>query len=203
MATYGNSGGRNRGKKYKKLQGCEQATPESEARARHFMEWYGATFDELREKLIYEHLFDDEVLTDTALYLYDCIALKGFIIQDYKFYYLRAYHTARLAKLKKRPFEIHDEDRLEQLSASEFNTEQYENTVAALNTEILYYVREKYDPFAVSLFEIYIGLQPDISYKRLAALLGVPITQVWTNIGAIRKDVSTKFNKKKGLFAIA
>lgn len=200
MAKYGNSGGRNKGKKYKKLHGFEQATPETEARAREFMQWYGDNFDALRDKLIYDHLYDDEIATDTALYLYDCIALKGFVIKDYKFYYLRAYHTARLAALKKRTPEvsIDDEERIIQLSAPDFNYEKYEAVVDQLNTEILEYVRANYDAVAVSLFEIYIGLQPDISYKRLAVMLDIPVTKIWTSIGAIRKGVAAEFGARKG-----
>lgn len=196
MAKYGNSGGRNKGKKYKKLNGFEQATEETEKRAREFMQWYGDNFDVLRDKLIFDRLYDDEVATDTALHLYDCIALKGLIIQDHKFYYLRAYHTSRLAKLKKAA-PISFEEIPMQIAASDFNSEKYETTVDELKGEILEYVRDNYDAIDVSLFEIYIGLQPDISYKRLAVMLDFPVTKIWSGIGAIRKDVAERFSQRK------
>lgn len=195
----GNRGGKNKGKKYKKLKGYEQPTPETAKRARDFMDWYGENFQDLRDRLIYDHLYDDEIATDTALHLHECIALKGFIIKDYKFYYLRAYHTARLAHLKKRRYDLplDDEETYLQLEACDFDYETYERVVDELNGEILEYVRANYDEIAVSLFEIYIGLQPDTSYRRLSVMLDIPVTKIWVSIGAIRKDVAERFAERK------
>lgn len=197
MATYGNSGGRNRGKKYKKDYG--DTTPESENRARNFMDWYGNNFTALRDKLIYDQFYDDEVATDTALYIYDCIAYKGLTVDNYKWYYLRAYHTAFMAaqKNKKHLVSVDDEESVIQLPASDFDSDTYEEVVETINTEVLEYVRESYDEVAVSLFEIYVGLSPDISYKRMSNILGIPATKIWPVIGQIKKDLVKRFDDRR------
>lgn len=203
MARNGNS---NKGKKYVKLRGGEVATPENEARAREFLNWYAANIDTISRKLIYDHLYDDEVATDTMLGVYDCIALKGLVVRDYKFYFLRAYHTNYLAAQKRRnvaqvsidaPLGVDGRCISDMLVAPDFNYEAYEETVDALKTEITNYVRDHYDPAACSLFEIYIALQPEMSYKKMARMLGFPATRVWPVIGAIRKDVLQRFAARK------
>jgi hypothetical protein len=189
--------GRNKGKKYVKLQGFEQATPESEEAAQLFLGWYGANFERIKSKLIFGHLYDDELATDTALMVYDNIALKRFVVVDYQAYFLRAYHTNRIAKAKRKTHEtdLSGVECKEELQ--DFDYEQYELIVDLLNTEMLDYVRETYDPLSVSLFEIYVGLLPNTSYKRLSELLGIPVTRVWTSIGAIRKDLALQFQSRK------
>lgn len=216
--------GKNKGKKYVKLQGWEEATPQSEARAKAFMDWYGDNFDRLRDKLIFSRLYDDELATDTALMVYDNIALKQFIVVDFQAYFLRAYHTNRIAKAKRRVYEsplvtdwwdslrIMNEEMPTETSAKyeplyrelhgkadtpEFDYEQYEQAVYQLQVEMLDYVWANYDPLSVSLFEIYTGLLPDTSYKRMSAMLGISETRIWTSIGAIRKDLALRFQSRK------
>lgn len=207
-AKYGNSGGRNKGKKYVKLRGDEIATPEAEARASEFMKWYGDNFDALRSKLLYDEFYDDEVATDTALYLYDCIAYKGLKIDNYKWYYLRAYHTALLGAKKKNgearaAFVSVDEPVIGEvmygdiLPAPTFDYTTYEMEIDAVQREILEYVRASYDQVSVSLFEIYVTLQPEMSYKKLARMLGIPANKIWPVIGAIRKDVAVRFADRR------
>lgn len=191
--------GRNKGKQYAKLKGYEEATPESEERANEFMQWYGDNFNRLRDKLIFTHLYDDEVATDTALIVYDNIALKRFVVVDYQAYFLRAYHTNRVAKLKRRVYETELAQLQDEPFIADLDHEEREEAVDRLNNEMLEYVRASYDPFSTSLFEIYIGLLPDTSYKRLAALLGLPDSQVWTRIGVIRKDLAQRF---KGVLSL-
>jgi len=213
--------GRNKGKKYKKLQGFEEPTELSQANATAFMYWYGKNFERLRDKLIFAHLYDDEVATDTALTIYDNIALKGVVILDYQFYFLRAYHTNRVAKANRKAREIsYDEGLYNEFNkmdngreptsnrtslavaqliaaAPDFDYEEYELAVDQLSTEMLDYVRANYDPLSVSLFEIYVGLLPGISYKKLSALLGIPVTRIWTSLGEIRKDLAERFAERK------
>lgn len=211
MARYGNSDGNNKGKKYKKLQGWETATPENEARARAFMAWYGANFDTLRKKLIYKGRgFNDEVATDTALLIYDAISLKGVRVKHFAMYFFRAYHTNamklgrdnmaeedNLFRLDAIKDMEEDKDIRGELMACDFNYEDYEARVDLIDSEILDYVRAVYPPFECSIFEIYIGLLPEISYRKLAEMLGVQYTFIWTAIGAIRKDCAKRFKKRK------
>lgn len=203
-AKYGNSGGRNKGKKYVKLNGNEIATEENEARAVDFMQWFGANFDVLRCKLLYGQYWDDQVATDTALYLYECIAFKGLRIDNYKWYYLRAYHTALLTSKKKDGDQraayvsIDEPEYGVTLAAPSFDYVTYEKELDAIQTEILDYVRSAYDQVSVSLFEIYVTLQPEMSYKKLARMLGYPANKIWPVIGSIRKDVAVRFADRRG-----
>lgn len=205
-------------RKYIKLQGHEKPTAESERRAKAFMRWYSLRFDRLRKEWLYAGKFDDEVATDTALYIYECIALKGLIIKGkYKWYFLRSYHMRLLAEQKKRAAEAKrtvylDEPAFEEdlavrgptggyqrnaLAASDFDYEYFEAVVDAINNEMLAYVREKYSPLDASLFEIYMALQPDMSYKRMGKMLGYSPNKIWPVIGAIRRDLAVRFDEKR------
>jgi len=213
--------GKNKGKKYVKLRGGEVATPQSEARASAFLKWYGEHERELRERLIYKYRYDDEIATDTMLNIYDAISYKGLIVADPKFYYLRAYHTNYLAaQIKKsgaanvisldiasnRSNICYDDSGarnmvggggvfalIEKIAAPQGDYEQLERDIETLKNEMTEYVRARYDPADCSIFEIYIALQPGMTYKRLAALLGFSAGRVWPVIGAIKKDLKAAF----------
>lgn len=191
--------GTNKGKKYIKLQGGESATPESEKAARAFMGWFGLRFEELRDKLIYAHKFDDEVAVDTALMINDNIRLKGLrITGKFKWYYLRAYHTNYKAAVSKTRSFI-ELDEVTDIEAPQVDYALYESTVDGLRREILDYVNAKYSAVDVSLFEIYIELHPEISYRRLAGMLGLPYIQTWQAISSIKKDVVETFGGRKDI----
>lgn len=198
--------GKNLGKKYVKLRGGEVATPENEARARDFLTWYGDNAARIRKKLIFDHLYDDEVATDTMLAVYDTIALKGLRVDNYQFYYLRAYHTNRLAALKRTA--AHETDSIDApridgrtiadtLAAPQFDYDAYERAVDQLQSEITEYVREAYDPAACSIYEIYMGLQPDFTYTALAEMLGMKFRRVRSVVIEIKADVAGRFDVRK------
>lgn len=218
MAKYGN----NKGKKYRKLIGGEVATKDSLRAARAFMGWYGLRFEELRDRLIYAHKFDDEVATDTALKIYDDIALKGTVINGkYKWYYFRAYHTNYIAakKLEQKetaqtisydapPINDYEGDGyivaaqdtyayVNGLAAPDFDADAFESATDLLRAEILEYVRANYAEENVSIFEIYMELLPEISYKKLAVLFGMPHQKIWQAIGEIKRDVSIRFGARR------
>lgn len=205
MAKYGN----NKGKKYRKLVGGETATKESLRAARAFMGWYGLRFEDLRDRLIYAHKFDDEVATDTALKIYDDIAIKGTVINGkYKWYYFRAYHTNYIAAMKKRGENVARFDSLDDvdeegaprftdIAAPDYDAHNFEHAADILRNEVLEYVRGKYAQEAVSLFEIYMELQPEISYKKLAVLFGMPHQKIWQAIGEIKRDVAQHFEARR------
>lgn len=224
---YGNSGGKNKGKKYKKLTGHEMPTIQDERRARNFMYWYGAHFEELKTALYFKgRMFDDQIATDTALMIYDAMLLKGTRIDSYADYFFRAYHTnamksqvnnindAKMIISIDAPLDytndvVHYKHSVQKLAATkqivyadklrapDFNYALYEEIVDALNTEVMAYVRLNYCDFDTAIFEIYLGLLPDISYKKLAALLGISFTKIWQVIGEIKKDVRETFRERK------
>lgn len=184
------NGNKNTGKKYVKLRGGETPTREAEARAQDFLQWYGANCEYIRERLIYAHLYDDALATDTMLNMYDGIALKGHDIRDYKFYFLRAYHTNFIAKRRGADWVDLDFD-VEDTSA-----DVEDSAIDQILVEVLDYVRDNFSPAECSLFEIYVGLLPDISYSKLAKMLGLSLSQVWQVIGAIRKDLKTHYKAR-------
>ena len=187
-------------RKYVKLKGYEQPTAESAKRAGAFMRWFGLRFDVMRRQWLYASHWDDQVATDTALYIYDCIALKGLQINGkYKWYYLRAYHMRLLAEQKRRAADLRrtvwldDDETLLDIAAPTFDYEAFEARVEAVTSEMLDYVRAKYPPLDASLFEIYIALQPAMSYKKMGRMLGYPANKIWPALGAIRRDLAKHF----------
>jgi len=186
--------GKNKGKKYIKLQGYEIPTPESEKRAIEFMEWYAANMHKLKYYAQGEGgIFDADIFSDTFLKIYDAIALKGFKIKDYTGYFLRSYRLAFINSKKIDKTAVLETD----VADTEFNSYMYEEVIEKLNNEVMEYVRLNYDEISVSLFEMYIGLAPDISYKRLANMLGYPEFKIWPVIGKIKKDVTKRFSYRK------
>lgn len=191
-------------KKYIKLKGHEKPTPESERRARAFMQWYASRMETLRNEWLYEGLYDDEVATDAALYIYNSIALKGLQIKGkYKWYYLRAYHMRLLAEKKKRQQRtvrhvcLDDENgSAYQLPAPAFDYNGFETAVGELNSEMMAYVRENYPALQAAIFEIYIALQPQMSYQKLSAMLGLPAKIFIPTMVRIRRDLAEKFAER-------
>ena len=199
----------NKGKKYVRLTGYEIPTDENLKRAAAFLEWYALNVADLesrvRKNRNHPGSYCPDLMADTMLGIYDAVALKGLDVKDYRFYFYRSYYNLYLGERKKvKPGYLDDVVTGEDLTLSDVlaaplnNSAEYELAVDRLQSEILDYVRAYYDPVASSHFEIYIGLQPDTSYKRIAALLGVPFNLVWTSIGAIRKDVAQVFAAERG-----
>jgi DNA-directed RNA polymerase specialized sigma24 family protein len=169
-------------------------TPENEAKARAFMDWYGANRDKLR---YYVHDYDEDLFTDAFLRAYDAIVRRGTEVKNNTGYFLQAYRATFLDSKKTPVVGKVDERAAEDLLTSDFDSGVYEDAVKTLNAEVLAYVRENYDEVAVSLFEIYVGLSPDISYKRMSNMLGIPEAKVWSSIGRIKKDVVKRFGGRR------
>lgn len=187
--------GRNTGKKYIKLRGHEVPTPQNELRAREFMTWYAANMQKLeRYAQGSGGILDADIFSDTFLRLYDDIALKGLNINNYTAYFLRAYRTKYIDSRKGITDDL-DTD----IADPVFDSKLYEEVVETLSAEVFEYVRGRYDDVSISLFEIYIGLAPEVSYKRLANMLGIPEFKVWPAIGKIKKDVAAKFGHRKNV----
>lgn len=197
----------NKGKKYKKLRGDEKPTQDSAKRARAFMSWFGVRFEEIRAG--FGPAFNDEVAVDTALRIREDIELKGLIILGkYRHYFIRAYNVNLMAHKKREATrraahvdidEPNDEGLpwAELLGAHDLDPHEYEHAVDTLRAEVLDFVRRHHDPVAASLFEIYVELSPDISYNRLARMLGMPYRKIWQDLGAIKKDVLYWFAERR------
>lgn len=174
-------------KKYIRLTGNEVATPENEARGNDFLNWFAQNREDVLRCINIE--VDYDLVTDAMLNMYDCIALKGFTIENYKSYYLMAYRNTFLAARKGAPAE--DIEGLNVVDAEVIAPPQFDE--AHLLAEILEYVRGNYDTVSVSIFEIYATLYPEFSSASIAELTGLPISRVKATLSAIKKDVADTF----------
>lgn len=195
----------NKGKKYIKLRGDEVPTPANEKRARDFMEWYAANMDKLKYYAQGAgYPIDDDLFSDTMLRIYDAIALKGVQVNDYTGYFLQSYRSVFINNEKKKasgpyltvPLLLEKPAELD-TPAPDFDSREYEEAVETINAEVLEYVRGTYDEVSISLFEMYVGLAPDISYKKLSTMLGIPFVKVWSSIGNVKKSVVREFGNRK------
>lgn len=174
------------------------ASPENEAKARAFMSWYAANMDKLRYYVQGSGLeYDEDLFTDAFLRAYEAIARRGTDVKDNVGYFLQSYRATFLDSKKAPEINKADDTAVGNLRASDFDSDLYEEVVETINTEMLEYVRKSYDEVAVSLFEIYVGLSPDISYKRMAVILGIPATKIWPVIGKIKKDLVKRFDGRR------
>lgn len=206
MAKYGNSKGNNKGKKYIKLKGGEVATPEAQAAADDFLKWFGRMYGYIKENLIAEPKLDDDVYHDAALSIHEAIRLKNLVIKGRKrAYYLRVYHTTLLKELQNRKkyltttlslsvlqAENNGEPEayeLRALKANDYDPAEYEGAVDTIRGEMLEFVRRHYEPAAASIFEIYMELQPSITYKSMAEMLGIPQNKVWATVRDIKAEL--------------
>ncbi len=170
------------------------ASPANEAKADAFMQWYAANMDKLRH---YVTEYDEDIFTAAFLRAYDAIARHGTSVKNKTAYFLQTYRAAFLDSRRSPASGKVEEGVIANLAAPDFDSDAYEDAVAAINAELLEYVRQNYDEVAVSLFEIYVGLLPDISYKRLSNMLGIPATKIWPVIGQIKKDLAKRFAGKR------
>lgn len=184
-----------KGSKYIKLRGDEVATPENQRRADLFMKWYGAVFAKCALPYQRSAEFDSDTAGDTALQIYDDIALKGRKIKSYKNYFFLAYTT----NYKKR-YKTNSEVPLSEAELEEVAKCQAERNklIHALRSDILEYVRERRPPFDCALFEIYEGLYPDISYARMAEMLGLNVRQIDTSMAETRRIIVRKYSGRYG-----
>lgn len=198
----------NTGKKYVKLKGHEKPTKESSAEADRFMNWYGYNFEQLSK--FYGPVFNDEVATDTALRIHEDISLRGRRIEGkYRHYYVRAYNvnliawrkkeTARAARTAELDAPIGEDMTLADILPCKGteDTLLYEIAVNTLRQEVLEFVDAFHSPYAASLFEIYVELSPDISYRRLADMLGLPRAEVGGAIYEVKRDVIEWFEGRR------
>lgn len=168
--------------------------PDCEARARAFMDWYGLNADRLRH---YVHEYDEDLFSDAFLRAYEAIARHCTVVKDYTGYFLRTYRATFLDAKKAPDTKRADESMVERLTQSDFNSALYENITDSLNAEVLEYVRDSYDEISVSLFEIYVGLAPEMSYRRIAEMLGLSRHFVRYRILPIKQGVIKRFGARK------
>jgi DNA-directed RNA polymerase specialized sigma24 family protein len=177
-----------------RLKELVEGSPESEDRARFFAEWYGANMDKLRYYLQGRVEYDEDIFSDAFLRAYDAIARKGTTISNNTSYFLQTYRTTYLDIIRKSRNMSKVE--LRDMTSPDIDTGEHEREVWNMTKDILLYLREYYNEVDISIFEIYAGLSPDVSYKRMSHILGIPINQIYQVVSSIKKDVVKRFGER-------
>lgn len=192
----GNTGGRNKGKRYVKLTGDETLTPEREEAVRLFAGWFNDNCENIKKRLIDKNAFDADVFADTYLKVYDAIAFKRLNPNNYSGYFNRAYITNKFShdcRESERLAKHYDINRAWNIPDEYPGIDDTVIEIKGLTESILGYVSISYPPRDVSLFEIYIQAKPAMSYKELSRLTKVPYYIIAGSISAILKDIKESF----------
>lgn len=187
-------------RKYVKLTGSEIITQEAQKHAMDFSQWFSENITRLKS-MIYQHCCDEDILHDTYIHIYECIAYKGIVIKDFQWYFLRSYYRKLIYNKKKAPLKIDIDDNsyaeVRCLSLNYFDQEEREQAIEIIDQEIMIYVRNHYNPLSYSIFEMYVKLLPNISYKKLAQMIDYPFNKIWPVMSEIRKDLAQTFKTQK------
>lgn len=188
----GNSGGKNRGKKYLKIRGDEIITPENQVKADSFKQWFGSMYKTLQKELINKDTYDEDVLNDTFLRLYDKVLYGGLVIANYKAYFHRAFftnfiqNTINKGKLSEKFVELDYETNTKDESEDIKNSLRLE---ILFSKKILNYIRQKYPTSEFEIFKMYVSAIPKITYSELSVITGLPQDQIGNIISPIKKDI--------------
>lgn len=185
----GNSGSGNTGKKYIKIKEGTEVFPENEAKAQRFALWFGDWYERLKTELMNKSTYDEDVLNDTFMRMYDKIRFGGLDIADYKAYFHRAFFTNFMqqvfAEQQSRTTPLGLEDRMDNTGAEEELIEYK----LSLEYDIFDYVYRKYPVQQFELFKMYIRLKPAINYVQLSQITKISVTSISEIISKIRRDV--------------
>lgn len=185
----GNSGANNKGKKYIKIKPGAIATPENQEKADLFKVWFGDLYSRLQTELINKDTYDEDILNDTFLRIYDKIRFGGLDIADYKAYFHRAFFTnfmqATINESKGLNTSLDGFDKID-------NTENDAELILYkmnLEADIFDYVYQKYPLLEFELFKMYMRLKPAINYAELSSITSISVSRISEIISKIRKDV--------------
>lgn len=185
----GNSGANNKGKKYIKIKPGAVATPENQAKADTFKEWFGKLYSRLQTELINKDTYDEDILNDTFLRIYDKIRFGGLDIADYKAYFHRAFFTNfmqdTIIRTKGLTTSIDNYDKIEEFD----NEEEIFLYKVELENDIFDYVYSKYPIHEFEIFKMYVRLKPAINYAQLAKITSLSQSKICDIIIKIRKDI--------------
>lgn len=185
----GNSGANNKGKKYIKIKPGAIATPENQSKAGAFKEWFGLFYNRLQTELINKDTYDEDVLNDTFLRIYDKILFGGLEIADYKAYFHRAFFTnfmqinIQISQSITTPLDNHDK-----IDDSE-NDEELIKTKSQLENDIFDFVYSRYPIHEFELFKMYVRLKPAINYADLSTMTSISQSRISEIISKIRRDI--------------
>lgn len=195
-----NSNGGNKGKKYIRLTGDEEITPDRAEEVLRFTKWFNDNCHEVNRSISTKAPIDPEVFADTYISMYEAIAFKALNTKDYKSYFCRAYYTNKIAtqtREQKRDARHYNLETTWNVPDEDQYSEDTVREAEQLNNDILEYVRQSYEPLEFSLFEIYVHSKPAMSYKELSKLTKTPYYRIATSLSAILRDVREVFKERK------
>lgn len=185
----GNSGANNKGKKYLKIKEGAVATPENEAKAERFALWFGQWYTRLQMELKRKDTYDEDMMNDTFIRIYDKIRFGGIDILDYKAYFHRAFFTNFMQR-------VISESQGSEVALSGYDmaddTDTDEELIRyklSLENDIFDYIYNKYPVHQFELFKMYVRLKPAINYTELAKITEVSVSTISDVISKIRRDV--------------
>lgn len=187
----GNSNGNNKGKKYfvrgRDDQNLDMLYAEH---AERFATWFAHNMLATRMQLLNRAVYDDDVLSETYLRIYEIILYTGRQIKDYASYFHRAYFTnfIQLATKENRYIELFANYDVEEDEDSVY-FEEIEAANRRLEGDIMSYVYDKYSLNEFEIFKMYINLKPAIGYHQLAELTNLKYNVIQSIISSIMRDV--------------
>lgn len=92
----GNSNSQNKGKIY--LKDKSQIDLVFATQTVDFEQWFAQNYVQLQKELTHKRIYDDDILSDTYLKIYDSIMYRGLDIKSFKSYFYRSYYTNLTAK---------------------------------------------------------------------------------------------------------
>ncbi|SHF87057.1 hypothetical protein [Dysgonomonas macrotermitis] len=185
----GNSGANNKGKKYIKINQDSIATPENQTKADNFATWFGVWYSRIQTELIRKDTYDEDILNDTFMRIFDKIRFGGLEISDYKAYFHRAFFTNFMQKVfidtQGTMISIDSHDEID-------NTESDEELIrfkSVLEQDIFHYVYQRYPVQEFELFKMYVRLKPAVNYSELSKLTNITVSDISATISKIRRDI--------------
>lgn len=185
----GNSGANNKGKKYIKIREGAVATPENQAKAEQFAKWFGEWYTRLQVELIRKDTYDEDVLNDTYIRIYDKIRFGGLVIADYKAYFHRAFFTNFMQRVigqtQSTEVALDNHDKIDDSESDE----ELIRAKAALENDIFEYVYQRYPVHEFELFKTYVRLKPAINYAELSKITAISVSTISDIVSKIKKDI--------------
>ncbi len=202
----GNTGGKNKGKKYLRITGLETITPENRQKAESFKEWFGSMYSKLQIELINKDTYNEDVLNDTFLRIYDKILFGGLEIIDNKSYFHRAFFTNFMQSVinesKKNENIISDYEYVD-LVDDAIEIEESIKAEDNLYREVLKHVVSNFGTDALELILAYMSIKAEKkNIKTLANLMDVKEHILAHQIRTIKKSVQENTelsNKRKSM----
>lgn len=185
----GNSKGNNTGKKYvMRGKHDKQATRQGTEKALKFSQWFTKTYTSLVCELKGKLIFDDDVLGDTFLRIYENMLYTGIELQNNRSYFMRSYFTNYIQNNMKSNRYCQLPVYYDAADTGEYNLE-LEMHQRQLEEDIFSYVYERYDVREFELFKMYVSLKPAINYYVLADMTNMKAHQIQSIVSKIKKDI--------------